>query len=193
MVAFFNGNPALSGIGLAAITSLDTAFPKLNLSKYLTEEGRRAFGRVRAFGLGEEFVGFGATTYDEVTNPDVTTLPAWRQAMTKSRLGNIAPQVPTYLFNGNLDTIVPAHMTPRLFNDWCSLGARTEFTSYPADRTCGFARRIRPPRRQRLASRPTRRQGHPRGMRPAPHLWPWVDGPQSPYISHVSVSSSRCR
>lgn len=136
-VAFSDGNPLMSGVGLAVLTGLDAAFPKLDLEKSMTEEGRALFARVRASCIGEEFAAYGDTTYADVTKPDVTTLPAWRAAMAQSELGKVAPQVPTYLFNGSFDTIVPAHMTPELFNDWCSRGAGTEFTSYPATEHVG--------------------------------------------------------
>lgn len=129
--AFADGNPLVSGAGLAAITGLDAAFPELNLDQYVTPEGRQVFERVRASCVGEELAAFGTITYDEVTNPDVSTLPDWRAAMAESKLGAIAPELPTYLFNGSFDTIVPAHMTPQLFKDWCVKGATTEFTSYP--------------------------------------------------------------
>jgi pimeloyl-ACP methyl ester carboxylesterase len=136
-IAFADGNPILAGVGLAMLTGLNAGFPKLDLNKYATERGRAMFERVRASCIGEEFVGFGATTYADVTKPDVTTLPDWRAALAQSKLGNVAPQVPTYLFNGSFDTIVPAHMTPQLFNDWCSRGATTEFTSYPGTEHVG--------------------------------------------------------
>ncbi|MER6939595.1 lipase family protein [Nocardioides sp. NPDC127514] len=130
--AHFDGNPTAGvGFGLAALTGLDAAFPDLNLDRYATPEGRQVFDRVRASCTPENLAAFGTITYGQVTSPDVTTLPAWRAAMAESKLGGTAPEMPTYLFNGTIDTIVPPHMAPKLHKDWCSKGATSEFTSYP--------------------------------------------------------------
>lgn len=136
-LAYGDGNPAVSGAMFAALVGLDTAFPDLNLDNYMTSDGKKVFERVRAACAGEELAGFGTIRYDQVLEPDVTKQQDWRAAMAESKLGTRAPRVPTYLFNGTNDEIVPPHMAPTLYNDWCSKGATSEFVSYPGTEHVG--------------------------------------------------------
>ncbi len=129
--AFANGNPLVSGVGFAVLLGLDTAYPKLELDRYATSVGRNVFDRVRTSCAPELVAGFGTLTYANATSPDVSTLPDWQAALDESKLGGTAPAMPTYLFNGTLDEIVPSHMTPRLHQDWCAQGATSTFVSYP--------------------------------------------------------------
>lgn len=128
--AFANGNPIVSGIGLAILLGLDAAYPKLRLDQHVTPEGQKAFDRVRTSCVPEELVGFGTLSYDDVTSPDVSAMPDWQAALGDSKIGNVAPEMPTYLFYGTQDTIVPPHMTPQLHQDWCAQGASSELVSY---------------------------------------------------------------
>lgn len=131
LAAFANGNPTLSGVGFAVILGLAAAYPKLDLDEYVTSVGRNVFDRVRSSCAPEEVAGFGTLSYADVTRPDVSTLPDWQVALGDSKLGNTAPKMPTYLFNGTLDEVVPSYMTPRLYQDWCAKGATSTFVSYP--------------------------------------------------------------
>lgn len=130
-VSFMNGNPIVSGYAFAALLGLDAAYPDLGLDRYVTPEGQKVFDRVRSSCIAEESAGFGTLSSDDVTDPDVSTLPGWQAALGDSKIGNTAPEMPTYLFNGTLDTVVPPHMTPRLHDSWCAKGADSEFVSYP--------------------------------------------------------------
>lgn len=130
----FNGSPtAGAGIALAAISGVSTAYPELDFEQYLTPFGERVYDRLYASCVGEELAAFGTITLDDVTDPDVSNLPAFREALAESQLGTQPPAAPAYITNGSVDTIVPPNNPRQLYANWCDFeGVDVTFTQYPA-------------------------------------------------------------
>ena len=127
-----NGNvTGGAGFALAAISGLDTAYPELRLDEHLTPEGAAIMERVRSGCTGEYVTGYGDTGSADITQPDVLSLPEWQARLAESKLGTRAPAVPTYLYHGTADTVVPFGLGQRLFHDWCSRGASVVFEAVP--------------------------------------------------------------
>lgn len=127
-----NGNvTGGAGFALAAISGLDTAYPELRLDEHLTPEGADIIERVRSGCTGEYVTTYGDTGASDITEPDVLSLPEWQARLAESKLGSRAPAVPTYLYHGTADTVVPFGLGQRLFHDWCSRGASVVFEAVP--------------------------------------------------------------
>ena len=127
-----NGNATGgAGFGLAALSGLDTAYPELRLDEYLTPEGAAIMERVRTGCTGEYVTAYGDTGSADITQPDVLSLPEWQARLAESKLGNKAPAVPTYLYHGTADTVVPFGLGQPLFHAWCRRGASVIVEAVP--------------------------------------------------------------
>ena len=115
--SFFSFFMAYGGIGYAA------AYPELELDPYLTPKSRKGIGMLRestiiqAMLMGPRFI-----HADELTNPNVLELPAWRTRLRENRLGTIAPTAPVLLHHARRDQIVSFQQSLDLKADWDALG-----------------------------------------------------------------------
>ena len=115
--SFFSFFMAYGGIGYAA------AYPELELDPYLTPKSRKRIGMLRestivqAMLMGPRFI-----HADELTNPNVLELPAWRTRLRENRLGTIAPTAPVLLHHARRDQIVSFQQSLDLKADWDALG-----------------------------------------------------------------------
>ena len=115
--SFFSFFMAYGGIGYAA------AYPELELDPYLTPKSRKRIGMLRestivqAMLMGPRFI-----HADELTNPNVLELPAWRTRLRENRLGTIAPVAPVLLHHARRDQIVSFQQSLDLKADWDALG-----------------------------------------------------------------------
>ena len=115
--SFFSFFMAYGGIGYAA------AYPELELDPYLTPKSRKRIGMLRestivqAMLMGPRFI-----HADELTNPNVLELPAWRTRLRENRLGTIAPAAPVLLHHARRDQIVSFQQSLDLKADWDALG-----------------------------------------------------------------------
>ncbi len=115
---FFSFFMAYGGIGYAA------AYPDLELDAYLTPMARARIGALRestilqAVMMGPRFM-----HADELTQPNVLEMPAWRRRLRENRLGTMAPAAPMLLHHARRDQIVSFHHSETLRDDWQALGA----------------------------------------------------------------------
>lgn len=129
-----NGNPtAGAGLGLAAIEGAANAFHNTGLNQDLTAFGQKVFARDNTACVAEALGTFGTITAGMVTNPDVSTTPAFVADLHQSLLGTMRPTTPAYIYQGSADTVVPPSFGPQLYQDWCqNSGVSVEFTQLPA-------------------------------------------------------------
>ncbi len=138
-VDFWNQGGAInSGFLLATMIGLDNAYPELNLDSYITPEGEAFFEAARTQCVYQEIVGYPGIKTSDVTYPDFAQQPEVRQRMREQQLGHIPPQVPTYIYHGTLDNIVPYQFGEKLRDSWCDQGVTVEFRSGPYDHLAGI-------------------------------------------------------
>lgn len=133
-----SGTQPDTGFLLAGLIGHDNAYPELNLTGYLTAAGVETMVRVRQACTGELFAGFPFTSSAAVTNPDVMTVPVWRNRIADQMAGTMPVKVPVHLYHGTLDEIVPFENGVLLRQSWCSLGVSVEFQTYPVDHGGGM-------------------------------------------------------
>lgn len=126
-VNHLSGNPVGAGFAIATLVGLDTAYPELDLASRLTEEGRAAVDRVKQSCYLEDAAAFGTMSISDVTQPDVSTDPAWQRAYDRSLLGTRKPGAAAYVYHGTSDTIVPFSQGQQLYASWCARGADITF------------------------------------------------------------------
>jgi pimeloyl-ACP methyl ester carboxylesterase len=123
------------GFQAAASIGLDTAYPELQLDQYLNDTGKRQFGALEAGTqsgcLIDLIVGyaFGSTSLYTTMNP--MTLPNWQKRLEENKLGKIKPLVPTFVYHGDVDEIIPNAVGVGLRDRWCALGATVKWAQYP--------------------------------------------------------------
>ena len=124
-----------AGFAFATVSGVDFAYPELALDeKYLTARGAEVMAQVRedtcaAAWYGPQNKWDGLSTSD-LTNPDVLTLPDWRQRFAESRLGTKPLQVPAFLYHSSADELVPFSHFQLLREGWCGRGAPVELQEY---------------------------------------------------------------
>lgn len=115
---FFSFFTAYGGIGYAA------AYPELDLDPYLTEKGRKMIPFLRESTILQAAIrGPHFASANEMTDPNVLTLPEWRARLKENRLGGIAPETPILLNHARRDQIVSFVHSLDLRDDWRALGA----------------------------------------------------------------------
>jgi pimeloyl-ACP methyl ester carboxylesterase len=132
-VAHLNGG-RFAGFAFAALSGLDFAYPELALEKHLTAEGVEIMRQVREedcswhdwFVLGK----WNGYSTSELTQPDVLTLPDWRQRFAESQLGTMPLPAPAYLYHGTADEVVPFRHFQLLRDDWCGKAPAVELQEF---------------------------------------------------------------
>lgn len=83
--------------------------------------------------IPEEFVSFGTITVGDVTHPDVSQRKDFSARLAESQLGTKRPIIPSYIYNGSVDTIVPPSGGRELYSSWCQFkGVSVVYTQAPA-------------------------------------------------------------
>lgn len=127
-----------SGLLLAQMIGLDNAYPELNLKAYIKPDGQKLFEAARTQCIYQELLAYPGLRTADVTAPDVMTIPAFRARLAEQQLGKTAPRVPTYVYHGQLDNIVPYEFGERLRDSWCAQGATVEYRSGPYEHLAGI-------------------------------------------------------
>ncbi len=127
-----------SGLLLAQMIGLDNAYPELNLKAYIKPDGQKLFEAARTQCIYQELLAYPGLRTADVTAPDVMTIPAFRARLAEQQLGKTAPRVPTYVYHGQLDNIVPYEFGERLRDSWCAQGATVEYRSGAYEHLAGI-------------------------------------------------------
>ncbi len=116
--SFFSFFTAYGGIGYAA------AYPELDLDSYLTPKAREEIGFLRESNILQAAIrGPHHMRSDELTQPNVLQMPAWRKRLRENVLGEIKPDAPVLLHHARRDQIVSFEHSVGLRDDWLALGA----------------------------------------------------------------------
>jgi alpha-beta hydrolase superfamily lysophospholipase len=118
---FFSFFAAYGALGYAA------AYPELDLERVLTDRGRQVVEEVRHRSVVESILwGPHFIAADDLTEPNVLTIPAWRRRLRENRLGTIAPDCPVLLHHSRRDQIVDYGQALQLRERWQAGGTPVE-------------------------------------------------------------------
>jgi hypothetical protein len=134
------GNSWFAILAFAAI-GLDAAYPELDLASYLTDEATELLDTARTgrgFCLFDGLAVLAGRHIDELTTSNPLDTAAWQARLAQQKLGTRAPAVPTFLFHGNVDQVVPYTLGTSLRDAWCARGGDIEFTPYAFDHLGGL-------------------------------------------------------
>ena len=121
-----------AGLVLYAAIGMDTAYPELQLERYLNDSGRQAVEEIRDTCIldGSVFK-FGFRQSRSYTTTDVPALPAWDARLTENGVGAIAPDAPMFLYHARRDELIPYELSEELRARWCSQGVNVRLVETP--------------------------------------------------------------
>ncbi|MCQ4081249.1 lipase family protein [Streptomyces sp. RB6PN25] len=130
-VADYNNGGIGAGLILMAAIGHDTAYPQLDLAKYLNAESRAyvAFDKTQC--VGEDAVAEAFKSIDQVTVTNPLYQPDWLRALRADQLGTRAPDAPVYLYQATADELIPYAVGAQLRSDWCAKGADVQWQALP--------------------------------------------------------------
>jgi pimeloyl-ACP methyl ester carboxylesterase len=131
------GNLFFSFLAFAAV-GLDSAYPELNLESYLNQQGTDLLAAGRNACLVDGLLLGAGQTITNVTTTNPLDNAQWQARIAEQRLGTRAPQVPTFLFHGQIDEIIPFDQGTSLRDGWCARGAPVRWGEYFADHLLGI-------------------------------------------------------
>lgn len=130
-VAEGNDGDDEAGLVLMAAIGHDAAFPRLNLPKYLNEEGESLAALMRESCTAEATEAGAGKTIDDVTVENPLDQKDWQRVLASDRLGTRTVGHPVYLYHGASDEIIPYEVGKQLRADWCARGQSVQWRSYP--------------------------------------------------------------
>ena len=121
-----------AGLVLYAAIGMDTAYPELQLERYLNDSGRQAVEEIRdTCVLDGSVFKFGFRQSRSYTTTDVPALPAWDARLTENGVGAIAPDAPLFLYHARRDELIPYELSEELRARWCSQGVNVRLVETP--------------------------------------------------------------
>lgn len=129
--AQLNGHP-FAAFMLHTAVGLDTAYPELRLSDYLSDEGRARLPALLTTCFYESVPREAFSTIDRFTTRNPLTDPSWLARLEENNLGAEVPAVPMYIFHGEQDELLPFEPVEALNRTYCEAGASVTFRSYPS-------------------------------------------------------------
>ena len=97
-----------AGLVLYAAIGMDTAYPELELERYLNDAGRQAVEDIRdTCVLDGSVFKFGFRESRSYTTTDVPALPDWNARLVENGVGAIAPDAPMFLYHARRDELIP--------------------------------------------------------------------------------------
>ncbi|TMR24368.1 lipase family protein [Actinomadura geliboluensis] len=129
-----DGSPFVGLMFMAAV-GYDTAYPELDLEKYLNDAGRELLKKAESLCLvSVDGIGTLAGTLfkkiSDYTTSDPLATPEWRQRLDENKLGSAAPSVPVFQTQAVYDEIIPFAQADTLHKAWCAKGANLTWKSY---------------------------------------------------------------
>jgi hypothetical protein len=117
------------GFGLlaAAAAGLNSAYPELNLDKYLNAAGRKLFAETVDKCVVDIIAGLAFHRISEYTTTNPMNQPDWQARLREHSLGATAPSAPIYMWHGLFDEILPYAQGEALWRTYCRKGAKVTF------------------------------------------------------------------
>lgn len=130
-----DGSPFVA-LALMASIGLDTAYPELDLDRYLNARGRALLQRANDVCIAS-FDGvktIAETAFrdidDYVTTNPLDTAP-WQARLAQNKLGATKPTAPIFQYHALFDEMVAYPQAAQLRKDWCAKGANVTWATFP--------------------------------------------------------------
>ncbi len=129
-----DGSPFVGLMFMAAV-GYDTAYPELDLEKYLNDAGRELLKKAESLCLvSVDGIGTLAGTLfkkiSDYTTSDPLETPQWQRRLAANKLGSTAPSVPVLQTQAVYDEIIPFAQADTLHKAWCAKGANLTWKTY---------------------------------------------------------------
>ncbi|WP_018654407.1 lipase family protein [Actinomadura flavalba] len=136
-----DGNLFIAFAFMAAV-GYDTAYPELDLAKYLNDRGRQLLKKAQdiclvSFDGVSTLIDTAFTKFTDYTTTNPLTTPEWRAKLNANRLGSRAPKAPVFQPHAYLDQIIPFGQADTLQKEWCAKGANVTWRVYPGEHALG--------------------------------------------------------
>lgn len=134
VAASLDGSPFVALMFMAAV-GYDTAYPELDLEKYLNDKGRELLAKAKDVCLlsVDGFATLLTTMFKKIsdyTTSDPLETPQWRRRLDENKLGGRAPAVPVFQTQAVFDQIIPFQQADVLHQAWCAKGANVTWRTY---------------------------------------------------------------
>lgn len=121
-----------AGAALMSILGFAAAYPELDAGGALTTEGADLAAQVNELCALEAIFLVAGTDLATLVDQSVLDSPEWRSRLDEQIIGTVAPRIPTFLYHGASDFVVPADQGYQLRDGWCGAGASVRFEEYEA-------------------------------------------------------------
>jgi hypothetical protein len=125
---FLEGSVGFGFLLLSAL-GLDAAYPELDLPAYLNDRGRTLYETQQGACVDAVF-GYAFGHIADYTTTDPLDDPRWQARLADNKLGARPPKVPTYLFHGLGDEIIPLSQAQTLRRQYCAAGVPVTWGTY---------------------------------------------------------------
>ncbi len=133
-----DGGP-FSALMFAAALGQDSAYPELDLEKYLNDAGRAAMEDGKNLCVEEAAAKYAFKKISDYTTSNPLDTPEWQARLTENRLGgDVKPAMPIYLYHGLIDELVPYDQAAVLRTEWCGNGASVQWQDYPGEHVTAY-------------------------------------------------------
>ncbi|MFD0684351.1 lipase family protein [Actinomadura fibrosa] len=134
VAAGLDGSPFVALMFMAAV-GYDTAYPELDLAKYLNDRGRELLKKAQnvcllSFDGVSTLIDTAFKRIGDYTTSNPLETAAWQSALDANKLGSTAPSVPVFQGQGLLDEIIPFQQADALHKAWCAKGANVTWKQY---------------------------------------------------------------
>ncbi|MGH3648032.1 MAG: lipase family protein [Micromonosporaceae bacterium] len=133
-----DGGP-FSGLMFAAALGQDSAYPELDLEKYLNDAGRAAMEDGKNLCVEEATSKYAFKKISDYTTSNPLDTPEWQARLTENRIGGAGtPSMPVYLYHGLVDELVPYDQAAVLRTEWCGNAATVQWQDYPGEHVTAY-------------------------------------------------------
>lgn len=137
-----DGGP-FSGLMFAAALGQDSAYPELDLEKYLNDAGRAAMEDGKNLCVEEATTKYSFKKISDYTTSNPLDTPEWQSRLNENRLGGgVKPAMPVYLYHGLVDELVPYDQAAMLREEWCGSGATVQWQDYPGEHVTAYVEAV---------------------------------------------------
>ncbi|TDD29359.1 triacylglycerol lipase [Actinomadura sp. KC06] len=134
VAASLDGSPFVALMFMAAV-GYDTAYPELDLDKYLNDRGRELLAKAQdmclaSFDGASTLITTAFRKISDYTTTNPLDTPQWQRRLDENKLGATAPDVPVLQTQAVFDEIIPFKQAHTLHKAWCAKGANVTWRSY---------------------------------------------------------------
>jgi pimeloyl-ACP methyl ester carboxylesterase len=135
VAAGLDGTPFVALMFMAAV-GYDTAYPELDLQRYLNDNGRKLLETSKNVCLlsidgASTLINTAFKKITDYTTSNPLDTEQWRRALDSNKLGSTAPSAPVFQAHAGFDEIIPLKQADELHKAWCAKGANVTWKIYP--------------------------------------------------------------